>query len=69
MEFLEEEVDAGRMEGVGLFFITNNYVAEAVYYRGHSNDKDVFGLMLRLVYLELRGCFVLYIIWVSGTGK
>ena len=39
VEVAREEVEAGRMEGVELFFLTDNYVAEAVYYRGKSRDK------------------------------
>ena len=45
------------MEGVELFFLTDNYVAEDVYYRGNSSNKGIFELMLWLVYLDLRGCF------------
>ena len=69
VEVVEEEVKAGRMEGVELFFMTKNSVAEAVYYRGNSIDKDIFEFMIRLVYLELRGCFILQIIWVAGTRQ
>ena len=57
------------MDGAELFFLTDNYVTEAVYYRENSSDKGIFQLMLRLVYLELRDCFRLHIIWVSGTKK
>ena len=49
VEVVEEEVDSGRMEGVELFFITNNSVAESVYYWGNSSGKDIFELMLQLV--------------------
>ena len=69
MEMVEEEVEAGRMEGAELFFLTNNAMAEDVYYRGKSSDKDIFDLMLLLVYLELRGCFRLHIIWVAGKKQ
>ena len=55
-------MEAGRAEGVGIFFLTENSVAEAVYYWGKSSNKDIFELMLRLVYLELRGRFRLHII-------
>ena len=57
------------MEGVEIFFLTDNSVAEALYYRGKSRKKDIFELMLQLVYLELRGCLILQIIWVAGTRK
>ena len=56
---MKEEVAAGRMEGVELFFLTDKSVAESVYYQGNSSYKGIFELMLRLVYLELRGCFIL----------
>ena len=49
VEVAEEEVEASRMEGVELFFITNNSVAESVYYWGNSSGKDIFELMLQLV--------------------
>ena len=45
------------MEGVELFFLTNNSMAEAVYYQGNYSDKDIFESMLRLVYLELMRLF------------
>ena len=57
------------MEGVELFFMTYNAVAEALYYQGKSSDKDIFELMLQLVYLELMGFFRLHIIGVAGTRK
>ena len=57
------------MEGVDFFFMTDNSVAEAVYYQGNSSDKEIFELMLRLVNLDLRGYFRIHNIWVSGTRK
>ena len=69
VEVAEEELKAGRMEGVELLCLTNNSVAEAVYYRGKSSNKEIFELMLRLVYLEMRGCFRLHIIWVIGKSQ
>ena len=41
VEVVEEDVEDGRMEGVDLFFLTNNSVAEAVYYMGNSSDKEI----------------------------
>ena len=54
---VDEEVKAGSMEGAELFFLTDNYVSEAVYYRVKPSDKDIFEFMPRLVYLELIGLF------------
>ena len=57
------------MEGAEVLFLINNYVEEDVYYRGKSGNKEIFVLMLWLVYLELRGGFRLHIIWVAGTRQ
>ena len=69
VEVVEEKVEARSMEGVDIFFLTRNYVVEAMYYQGNSSNKDIFELMIRLVYLELRGCFILQNIWLSGKRK
>ena len=44
-------MESGSMEEVELFFLTENSVVEAVYYWGKSSNKDIFELMLRLIYL------------------
>ena len=41
MEVVEEEVEVGRIEGVEIFFLTNNSVVEVVYYQGNSSDKKI----------------------------
>ena len=69
VELAEEEVEYRRIEGAELFFLTDNPVAEAVYYWGNSSGKDIFELILQLFYLELRGCFILHIIWVSENRQ
>ena len=63
VEALEEEVKARRMKLLEILFMTDNSVAEAVYYWENSSDKNIFELILQLFYLELRGCFRLHIIW------
>ena len=40
-----------------------------MYYQVNTSDKYIFEMMLRLVYLDLRGCFGLHIIWVAGTRQ
>ena len=47
---MEEDVEAGRMEGVEFFFLTYNSVAESMYYQGNYINKDIFELVLWLVY-------------------
>ena len=46
--------------------MTENGVYEAVYYQGNSINQEIFDLLLRLLYLDLRGCFKWHI-YVSGT--
>ena len=55
VEVVEEEVEASRVEGVKILFLTDNSVAEAVYYRVNSSNNEIFELMLWLVYLDIRG--------------
>ena len=69
IEVVGEVVEASRMKGVELFFLTGKYVAGGLYYLGNSSDKEIFELMIQMVYLELRVCFRLYRIWVSGTKQ
>ena len=38
---MEEEVEAGMIEGVGLLFLADNYMSEAVYYQGNSINKEI----------------------------
>ena len=57
------------MDEVEIFFLAGRYMAETMYYRGNSRNKNIFELILRLVYLEPRGCFRLHIIWVAGTKQ
>ena len=42
VEVVEEESDAGSMDGVELLFLNYNYMAEAMYYRGKFSNKAIF---------------------------
>ena len=42
VKVVEEELEAGRIEGVELFFMTEKSMAEAVYYQENSSNKDIF---------------------------
>ena len=46
VDVVDEELEAGMMGGLELFFLTNNYVAEAVYYWGNSRKNDIFELII-----------------------
>ena len=66
---VEEEVDYGSMDGIELLSLTENSVEKAIYYRGNSCNKEIFEMVPRLIYFELRGCFRLHIIWVDGSRR
>ena len=40
-----------------------------MYYCGNSSNKEIFELVLWLIYFEIRGCFRLHIIGVVGTRQ
>ena len=46
---VKEEVDSGRMEGVDIFFMTDNALSEEMYSWGKSRNEEIFELMLWLV--------------------
>ena len=39
VEVVEEEAEAGIMEGVEIFFLTDKYVVEAMYYWGNPATR------------------------------
>ena len=69
VEVVQEVVEGKIKEEVELLFLADNSVAEDVYYRGNFSDKEIFQLMLRLVYLQLRGCYRLHSMWISETSQ
>ena len=42
VEGVEWVLEAGSIDGVELLFLTENLVAEALYYQGNSSNKDIF---------------------------
>ena len=51
VDLVEKEVENGNMGGVEILFLTDNSVGYAKYYQENSSNKEIFELMLRLVYL------------------
>ena len=47
----------------------DNSVTGSMYHWVNSSNNDIFELMLRIIYLDLRGCFRLHIIRVAVTVK
>ena len=57
MEVVEKEVDSGRMEGVGLFFLTKKVVAKAMYCQVNpSNEWVYFPKRLLRLRCPVEGC-------------
>lgn len=69
VEMVEAEWKAGRMQGVELFLCTDNQVSESCYYYATSTSEELFGLVVRLKMLELRGGLKIHILWVAGTRQ
>ena len=53
--------------GSGAFLFTENSMSESIYYEVKLSYQEIFELMFYLVYLKIKGCFRLKIIWVYGT--
>ena len=48
VEALEEEVSSNMLSDAELFIFMDNTTAEGAYYRGNSDSKPLFELILRL---------------------
>ena len=51
VDLVEKEVENGNMGGVEILFLTKKSVGYAEYYQENYSNKEIFELMLRLVYL------------------
>jgi hypothetical protein len=67
VESVEEAVLLGELTGYELFVFTDNTMAEGGYYRGNSNNKILFSLILRLRLLEMHYSLRIHLIHVAGT--
>jgi len=63
---VEEGVAFKDLQGSELFIFTDNSVAEAGFYKGNSDNRALFSLVLRLQKLELMGSLKLHIIHTAG---
>ena len=66
VETVEEEVQEGKISGSELFIFTDNSVAEGCYYKGTSQSRMLFNLVLRLRKAEHDGGLKLHVMHVSG---
>jgi hypothetical protein len=67
VESVEEAVHLGELQGSELFIFTDNTTAEGGYYRGNSDNRILFSLILRLRLLEMNQSLHLHIVHVAGT--
>jgi len=67
VESVEEAVQLGELSGSELFIFTDNTTAEGRYYRGNSDNRILFSLILRLRLLEMNQSLQLHIIHVAGS--
>ena len=67
VETLEHMSSTKELEGVELFIFTDNVVAEAACYKGNTNSRPLFDLILRLTIVESKHKLILHIIHVAGT--
>lgn len=67
VETIETEAKEGTLSGSELFLFTDNAVAEACFYKGTSNSKTLFDLVLRIRKVQLKYSLRLHVIHVAGT--
>ncbi len=66
-ETLEAKGDRGELEGVVLFFFTDNSVSESICHKGGTSSQVLFDLVLRIKALEMKYKCIVHIIHVAGT--
>ena len=67
VEYIEEIFNKGLLDGCELFMFTDNFTAEAAFFKGTSSSELLFGLVLRLRKIEMTGRCMLHMIHVAGT--
>lgn len=67
VDSVEDGVQSGELANSELFIFMDNTTAEGGYYRGNSNNRHHFHLILRLRLLEMTANLKLHVIHVAGT--
>jgi hypothetical protein len=67
VDTLDACLQQGDLLNTEAFLFTDNGVAEAAYYKGNSDNRHLFDLVLRLRQLEMNGSLRLHVVHVSGT--
>ena len=66
-EAVELGVQTGRLQDCELFIYTNNTTAEGAYYKGNSDSRALFDLVVRLRRLDMAGGLRLHMSHIAGT--
>ena len=64
---LEKDAEEGKLDGVEMFFFTDNSTTESAFPNGTSSSKLLFDLVLRVKKIELIHSVRLHIIHASGA--
>lgn len=67
LEAIEDGLLNHELQHTELFIFTDNSTAEGAYYKGNTNSKLLFDLVLRLRQIEMDGLMRLHIVHVAGT--
>jgi hypothetical protein len=66
-EAIELGVQTGRLRDCELFVYTDNTTAEGAYYKGNSDSRPLFDLVVRLRRLDMAGGLKILMSHISGT--
>jgi hypothetical protein len=67
VEVLEDGVASGTLKHSEIFLFTDNFTAEAAFYRGNSDSRPLFELILRLRQLDMEGSIRLHVTHIAGA--
>ena len=67
VESVENLYLEGKLRDCELFLLTDNLVADYIYYKGTSTSRLLNELVLRLRKLQMKGDLILHVIHVAGT--
>jgi hypothetical protein len=67
VDSVEAGIASGDLQGAELFLFTDNRTAEGASYRGNSDNKHLFELVVRLRCLDMSSSLHLHLIHVAGT--
>jgi hypothetical protein len=67
VEVLEDGVSTGVLRHSEVFQFTDNFTAEAAFYRGNSDSRNLFQLILRLRQLDRGGSLMLHVVHIAGA--